>query len=1188
MAMDLTESQMLALQEDQAARLAALALESCIVEAPAGAGKTELLTQRFLRLLTTVDSPEEVMAITFTNKAAAEMQKRILDNLRDAAAGVLPDAPHKLQTYELATQVLAASAKNDWHLLEQPSRLRITTIDALCASLARQMPLLSRFGASPTVTDDAGPLYQDAARQTLELLESNVPAFAEPVAAALDYLDNDTGRLTHLLASMLARRDQWLSRVAVEHASDEALAHLVMVELESVRAALPLGWEARLMPVVRFAVETLIVNGKADSTIVALRDWTAALTPTIEDLPRWRGLVDFLFTGKDEWRKSFTVAVGIPAGKEGKAWKDTLAELLAEAVAMPGLESMLGRVRHLPGLDDREAEDAIVAHFAALLKLATANLWQVFRARGETDFVEVAQRALEALGAGNTGSEDDDAPSELALRLDYRIRHLLVDEFQDTSPTQITLLERLTAGWSAGDGRTLFCVGDPMQSIYRFRKADVGLFLRAASAGIGGLPLRRLRLSRNNRSSAPVVEWINAAFAQVFPGRDEVQKGSIAYRDSTPTRPLMDRAGVSVHLLEDGAGEEAEDVGEDTEEGLGREEIDRAEAQQILGLIDATWAADPSRQIAVLVRAKTHLAPLVSEIRMQRPGLPFAAVDVEPLAGRQWIADLLSLCHAIQHRADRVHWLAVLRSPLVGLRLADLHELAGDDARSTVWTLLNQTARQARLSEDGRQRVAVFCRHVAAGFAALGRMPLSRLIEGLWHQLGGPAGLPDRAASRDVEAFFTLLGKLEARSRLTREQLEEDLRRLFATPDPDAADNAQGRLSLMTIHKAKGLEFDTVILPGLHRNVRGNDPEMLLWDEVALPGYSGAQLIVAPMKPAVGGRAASHALPTAYDFLRRLEKERGRNEDLRVLYVAATRAVRALHLVGVLRRKVGGDALPPANTPLADLWSALSGQERQPQTINVAFGDKICDRRESLRGKLTDCADGAKELAAWPDFVPALFRQTLERYVALTPVAAGDSTVLAADGGNTKPRESAGEGKDAVVGTLVHRYLELMAKDGGAWSPEQVDRLHPAINVWLNAQGLPTDEAKSAASRVLVLLKGVLSSECGRWVLAPHEQSLSEAALLEAAGSDRDIGARIAVLDRSFVENGERWIIDYKTTALSAEARVDSESGAAQRQQLAAGHREQLTRYGKLFANEVLPQRHAIFFVDGAWLTELH
>src|ERR1700681_1820639 len=120
------------LELDEANRARALELQSFIVEAPAGAGKTELLTQRYLKLLAVVNEPEEIVAITFTNKAAAEMRSRILDSLQRSANGEMPDAAHKKITYHLAQQALARSAANQWNLLEQPARLRINTIDSLC------------------------------------------------------------------------------------------------------------------------------------------------------------------------------------------------------------------------------------------------------------------------------------------------------------------------------------------------------------------------------------------------------------------------------------------------------------------------------------------------------------------------------------------------------------------------------------------------------------------------------------------------------------------------------------------------------------------------------------------------------------------------------------------------------------------------------------------------------------------------------------------------------------------------------------------------------------------------------------------------------------------------------------------------------------------------------------------------
>ena len=127
-----------------------------------------------------------------------------------------------------------------------------------------------------------------------------------------------------------------------------------------------------------------------------------------------------------------------------------------------------------------------------------------------------------------------DAPEDLALALGHRIQHFLVDEFQDTSYTQFELIEKLTAGWEPGDGRTLFLVGDPMQSIYRFRQADVSLFLKARLEGIGAIRLEPLTLSVNFRSRPGIVEWVNRTFESILPARDDLESGAVAYSPSVP------------------------------------------------------------------------------------------------------------------------------------------------------------------------------------------------------------------------------------------------------------------------------------------------------------------------------------------------------------------------------------------------------------------------------------------------------------------------------------------------------------------------------------------------------------------------------------------------------------------------------------------------------------------------------
>ncbi|HET9024982.1 MAG TPA: UvrD-helicase domain-containing protein, partial [Burkholderiaceae bacterium] len=179
---------------DRAARERALdTAASFIVRAPAGSGKTELLIQRVLALLATVDAPEEVVAITFTRKAAAEMRQRLVEALA-AARGPQPAPPHERLTWSLAHAVNRRDAERGWDIVHNPGRLRVQTIDALAQWLARQLPLSLGLGAAPNVREQAGELYLSAARSTFAVLESaerKDQSLSRHVARLLEHLDND-------------------------------------------------------------------------------------------------------------------------------------------------------------------------------------------------------------------------------------------------------------------------------------------------------------------------------------------------------------------------------------------------------------------------------------------------------------------------------------------------------------------------------------------------------------------------------------------------------------------------------------------------------------------------------------------------------------------------------------------------------------------------------------------------------------------------------------------------------------------------------------------------------------------------------------------------------------------------------------------------------------------------------------
>jgi ATP-dependent exoDNAse (exonuclease V) beta subunit len=1131
------------LDEDDASRIEALEFASFIVEAPAGAGKTELLTQRYLKLLATVDTPEEIIAITFTNKAASEMKKRIMDSLVDANSGQRPSLTHKIVTFELGQKALARSAEKSWDLLTTPSRLRIYTIDSLSGNLARQMPLLSRFGTQPAVSEDASLYYQEAATRTLANLDD---ATEGPVVQmALRYFDNDHYRLNALLAEMLAKRDQWQYYVMNHHdasLAEAALAHLVTQDMQALAEVMPLRVQEALMPIARYAASNL----PCDVSVALLRDWETPIPFKPEALAMWRAVVDLVLTTTNTFRKTVNVKNGFPATPEGKLYKEQLDQVINTLQQTEGAELALKTLKELPNPKYDEQSWQIILALAHLLKLATAELWLVFQQHGEVDFVQVSQNALLALG------DAEENPTDLALKLDYRIKHLLVDEFQDTSPTQIKLIEYLTLGWIDGDGRTLFLVGDPMQSIYRFRKANVGLFLRVAKEGVGGLTLKPLKLWRNNRSHAPVIEWVNNTFEKVFPNEDSVSRGAISYRAFVAKDRDPEGSAVRFHAMLD-AGALVESDDEDAQEDGLETNVRQLEANKIIEIIKATWAENPNRKIAVLVRARNHLHALVTEIRRNHSDIQFQAVEIEELANRQVVQDLLSLTNALHQRADRVHWLAILRAPWCGLNLKDLHQLVGGDQYSTVLHLMHDEARLQSLSEDGQIRLLHVRAVMQEALDHRGRMSMSRWVHGVWVMLGGPACLWDAGDVRDVQAFFDRIDLMEASGQFSTEQLAIEVQKLYAAPDAKAKD----LLQFMTIHKSKGLEFDTVILPGLDKTTGRTDQPLLMWEEVPREGFGGdvadVDLVVAPMPPKGKNKANQHGI---YDYMKSLEKQRAAFEDARVLYVAVTRAERCLHLLGAVKPNKNGDLQHKKNTFLEMLWPVVASEFTEDKlTLNQA--DSSASNERPLSSKLED-------------FVPQLVRLNAPNIPDILQVEPVQYEIHQSMSSSTEAEVALT--LEASVGTLVHRYLELIAQQGlSAWPPNRPETLKMAMVRWLIQQGHTSLVATQGATLSIGLLKKTLESEQGRWVLQAHSRAQNE---LELERQTDGLVIQKRVIDRTFVENGVRWIVDYKTIAL------DVSFDEAGLKQAAEPYRQQLEQYGALFIDEGSEIKLAVYFVS--------
>jgi len=266
-------------------------VRSFIVQAPAGSGETTLLIQRFLRLLGGVKRPEEILAITFTRKAAGEMHGRIMSALEKAASGGRPQKGCERETLDLAKKALERDREQGWDILHNPSRLRVQTIDSFSAMLTRRTPLLSRLGMEPAVTERPAPLYEEAARRTLAGLEGG-GRLAGAVAQALRYNDNNATALIDKIMAMLAKRDQWLRHIPAEtemqaaglrDALEGALARLVRDGLARAASLVPPDLADTLIRSARYAAE----NVADDHVLAALRGVTALPSAAPSDLGRW-------------------------------------------------------------------------------------------------------------------------------------------------------------------------------------------------------------------------------------------------------------------------------------------------------------------------------------------------------------------------------------------------------------------------------------------------------------------------------------------------------------------------------------------------------------------------------------------------------------------------------------------------------------------------------------------------------------------------------------------------------------------------------------------------------------------------------------------------------------------------------------------------------------------------------------
>lgn len=1155
---------------DNEARKAVLNTQfSFCVSAPAGSGKTELLTQRYLKLLASVDRPENILAITFTRKAAAEMRARIVDALKSADETREPEELHKRSTWRLASNAMHCSREKEWHLLENPSRLKIQTIDSLCQSIVSEQPVFSGMGGKLQPVENASSLYEEAIDRLLEELDSNSQQ-AEAIALLLDYLDNNVTRFKHLLMQMLPYRDQWLSHASVYRSSgnnydvlEEVLRKCVEQAMEyAVNALNPYASDFALCA--DFAASYLSGEGTTleQNSIVGLKGLASLPGPSQKNAMQWQAVVNILLTAKLEPRKVFDKRIGFPpkTGTKNKALversehcknqlKIICKSLSEDADALDALQTIAA----LPLAGYQPSQLALLKPLTGLLVHLCAHLNIVFGQHRRCDYNAVSAAALRALSIEHDAFTESSAA---AYKWNKKLNHILIDEFQDTSVNQYALLRALTEDWQQHNVsepsaiKTLFIVGDGMQSIYSFREANVGLFLRARESGVGELSLKSLALKQNFRSQPGIVNWVNHHFSQAFPSHINMNRGAVPYTDSLAFNhsgsETFNSSAVDIVALVDAPDK-------------------LAEAQEITRQIKQQQKKNVSADIAILVRARTHLPAILSELDQQE--IAWEGVDIDPLGSRESVTDCITLTRAMCNLADDLAWYALLRGPLCGLRLTDLQIISDALSQSTQYTSIstlvlygykNNNLNDALLrfgSTDSQIRWEQFCERLQYIWQVRSQTSIRQWLFVGWLLLGGD-NLAANGFSGDersaVNDYFSLIEDIEQQSLAGGEVfsiklLEQRVAKLFAQSGNKTAGNNQfdkrfsgssnvKPVQIMTIHKSKGLEFDCVILPGLdHGSPPDSSPLLISKEYLFNDGSSGIMLQPQDKREPfdIDNRGKAD---TVYQHLRQEKKKALVFESTRLLYVAATRARSKLILLANLKRNDEGDLKAPSKGSLLEkLWPTLGSEIR---CIDCSIESELNDEEDN------------HAYALLKRFNTESFHKVSQDYTALIKNDSHNGNKPSVIQSDNALLESQLLVKDerlqsrfaTAVGTCCHEIFERIAIDGiDVWQNIQLKNLHEHWQNRLFDLGVELDLLSEGFSRVERAITIALNSDNGRWIFNSNHQhtqnewQLSTNRYIDTTNTAKDLMNQTltsrCVIDRAFIDkNNVRWVIDYKVT----------------------------------------------------------
>ncbi|MBX2807548.1 MAG: hypothetical protein KTR20_02865, partial [Cellvibrionaceae bacterium] len=518
---------------------------------------------------------------------------------------------------------------------------------------------------------------------------------------------------------------------------------------------------------------------------------------------------------------------------------------------------------------------------------------------------------------------------------------------------------------------------------------------------------------------------------------------------------------------------------------------------------------------------------------------------------------------------DRIAWLSLLRTPWCGLDMHDLHTLANHNKTDKAWPLLLNniltSADIADLSTDGKQRLQGFANNIEQIYQQQQRANLQQWIMSAWLALGGPASLLDQNELGSAQQFFNLLAQHDRGGRIQEWQtFDHAINTLFSQESCSEQACKHPLVDILTIHKAKGLEFDTVIIPGIDRNLPSDQLQLIEWIEQLK--QDTVELLISPI------HATGNERDAIYHYIRQANRNKQAYESDRVYYVGCTRAIKSLHLLAYAQQEPTitqaiDVELKPGHSFLHKIWPQL---KTSACLYPLADQNKTADENPPADtnklsphpNKILRLASGWKTLDYKPNDLLKNYRlHNHHEHLNNQDNLATTDALLQRHG--------------RYLGLVLHQAIQQITDTGYlSWSAQRIDQQRPFWRIQLRQLGAPAHQLNTLCTKIVQSLTHMLQSKTGCWLLNnKHEASACELDLW----SNHQTGWSQSVIDRTFIDstdNGRtRWIIDYKSSEPSAE-----QPQALFFQQEVSHYRQQLLRYRRLFEAENIPIRTALYF----------